>query len=59
MINQDILLSIDGMGIVICSNEAMKSIEEGDNFFKKEFDSPQKVSWHIPGTGLGSRTGAG
>lgn len=47
MNNQDILLTIDGMGIVIYSNEAMKNIEEGDNYFTKEFATPQKVSEHI------------
>ena len=47
MENQDIILEIEGMGIVLYSNKAMKNIEEGDDFFTKEFSTPQKVSEHI------------
>jgi len=47
MKEKDILLTIDGMGIVLYSNKALNNIEEGENYFIKEFDSPQKVSKHI------------
>ncbi|MCR4637236.1 MAG: hypothetical protein K5754_13505 [Butyrivibrio sp.] len=47
MKNQDIKLTLDGMGIVIYSNKALMNIEEGADYFTKEFSSPQKVSEHI------------
>ena len=47
MVNKEIFLEIEGMGIVFYSNEAMADIAEGDNFFNKEFASPQNVAEHI------------
>ena len=33
-INKDMKLYVDGMGIVIYSNMAMKNVNEGEDFFK-------------------------
>lgn len=46
-IKEDIQLDIDGMGIVIYSKKAMENVQEGDDFFNKEFSTPQKVAEHI------------
>lgn len=45
--DKNIDLSIDGVGIVIYSDLSMKYVEEGDNFFEKEFELPEQVSKHI------------
>lgn len=59
MISKDIFLEIDGIGIVLYSNKAMLNIAEGDNFFNKEFASPQNVSEHIKkGDIIGVNTGS-
>ena len=46
-IKKNIQLVIDGMGIAIFSKKAMENIQEGDNFFEREFSTPQKVAEHI------------
>ncbi len=47
MPDKDITLTIDGMGIVIYSNEAMSYVAEGEDFLNKEFWAPEKVAEHI------------
>ena len=47
MINKDISITIDGMGIVIYSSGAMSYVAEGEDFLNKEFWSPEKVAGHI------------
>lgn len=47
MINKDIELSIDGMGIAIYSNGVMSGIEEGADFFATNFAQADKMSEHI------------
>ncbi len=59
-IYKDIELVIDGMGLVLYSNEAMKYIGEGEDFFSKEFSTPEKVANHIAkGDIVGFNTGTG
>lgn len=59
-IRKDFPLITDGMGIVIYSSEAMKNVKEGENFFEKEFSTPQKVAEHIKkGDIIGFNTGSG
>ena len=47
MPEKDISLTIDAMGIVIYSNEAMSYVAEGEDFLNKEFWAPEKVAEHI------------
>lgn len=59
-INQDMDLIIDGMGIVLYSDGVIKDIEEGENYFDKEFSTPEKVAKHInKGDVVGFNTGSG
>ena len=59
-IYKDIKLYTDGMGIVIYSNKAMSYVNEGEDFFTKEFSTPEKVSEHIKkGDIVGFNTGTG
>ena len=46
-INYDINLIVDGMGIVFYSDGAVKNIKEGEDFFEKEYEDPNKVAEHI------------
>ncbi|WP_313585311.1 hypothetical protein [Lacrimispora sp.] len=46
-INYDMDLVIDGMGIVLYSDGVVSDIEEGENYFSKEFSSPEQVAKHI------------
>jgi len=58
-LNKDIQLITDGTGIVIYSNEAMTHISEGEDYFMKEFSTPQKVAEHIKkGDIIGFNTGS-
>lgn len=58
IIEKDVKIDIDGMGLVLYSNEAMKYVCEGENFFQKEFSTPQKVAEHIgKGDIVGFNTG--
>lgn len=59
-IKKDIELIIDGMGLVLYSDEAMKDVRDGENFFNKEFSTPEKVASHIAkGDIVGFNTGTG
>lgn len=59
-INIDMEISIDGMGIVFYSDGAVKNIKDGENFFKKEYETPDKVGQHIrKGDIVGFCTGSG
>ena len=59
-INQDVDLIIDGMGIVLYSDGVVKDIEEGENYFDKEFSTPEKAAKHInKGDVVGFNTGSG
>lgn len=58
-IKKDIKLITAGMGIVIYSNKAVENIQAGEDFFKKEFSTPQKVARHIKkGDIIGFNTGS-
>lgn len=58
-IKKDIKLITVGMGIVIYSNKAVENIQAGEDFFVKEFSTPQKVSRHIKkGDIIGFNTGS-
>ena len=46
-IYKDIKIFIDGIGLVLYSDEAMNYVKEGENFFEKEFSTPNKVAEHI------------
>jgi hypothetical protein len=43
----DMNLIIDGMGIVLYSDGAVSDIEEGENYFNREFSTPEQVARHI------------
>ena len=59
-INIDIDISIDGMGIVFYSDGAVKDIKYAENFFKNEYENPNKVGEHIrKGDVVGFCTGSG
>lgn len=59
-INKDMELYVDGMGIVIYSNMAMRNVKEGEDFFKNEFFTPECVAKHIKkGDITGFCTGTG
>lgn len=58
-INKNFQLTIDGLGIVIYSNQAMNYIQEGEDYFSKEFATPEKVANHIKkGDIIGFNTGS-
>lgn len=57
---KDMEITIDGMGLVLYSSEVMAHVSEGENFFEKEFSTPQKVAEHIgKGDIVGFSTGTG
>lgn len=59
-INYDMELVIDGMGIVLYSEGAVSHIEEGEDYFSKEFSTPEQVAKHIKkGDIIGFNTGSG
>jgi hypothetical protein len=56
----DLKLTIDGMGFVLYSDCAVEEIEEGYNYFEKEFATPSQVASHIrKGDVVGFNTGGG
>lgn len=56
----DIDLTIDGMGIVFYSEGSIETIEEGEDYFHKEYDNPQQVAAHLQkGDMVGFCTGSG
>ena len=56
-IARDFKLSTDGVGIVLYSADAIVC-NEGENYFQKEFSSPEKVAEHIArGDIIGFNTG--
>jgi len=58
-INYDMDLVIDGMGIVLYSDGVVNDIEEGENYFIKEFNTPEQVAKHIKkGDIIGFNTGS-
>lgn len=60
IVEKDVEIEIDGMGLVLYSSEAMKFVCEGENFFQKEFSTPQSVAAHIAkGDIVGFNTGTG
>lgn len=60
VINEDIKIFIEGMGIVFYSDYAVKDIKEGEDFFKNEYENPYSVGKHIrKGDIVGFCTGSG
>ncbi|MEO3946406.1 hypothetical protein [Gorillibacterium sp. CAU 1737] len=58
-ISHDMDLVIDGMGIVLYSDGAVQDIEEGEDYYSKEFSSPEQVAKHIKkGDVIGFNTGS-
>lgn len=56
----DLDLDIDGMGMVLYSEGAVQELEEGENFFEREYSTPQQVAAHIKkGDIVGFCTGSG
>lgn len=59
-LNYDVELILDGIGIVLYSEGAVKDIEEGANYFNKEYATPNQVASHIKkGDIVGFCTGTG
>lgn len=46
-LNVDMKLFLDGMGIVLYSDGAVKDIKDGENYFAKEYGLPNQVASHI------------
>ena len=60
MIEKDMDLIIDGMGIVFFSPETNKEIPEGIDFFSTEYQNPEDVAAHLKkGDVVGFCTGTG
>lgn len=60
IINYDVEIQIEGMGFVIYSKGAVLDIKEGDDYFDKEFATPEQVASHIrKGDIVGFNTGSG
>ena len=58
--DSEILLEIEGMGIVFFSAKNMEYVEQGTDFLTNEFDSPQQIAEHIKkGDITGFCTGSG
>lgn len=58
-INYDMDLTIDGIGIVLYSDGFTKKIKDGEDFFSKEFSTPEQVTEHIKkGDIIGFNTGS-
>lgn len=56
----DVTIEIEGMGFVLYSEGAVKGIEEGENFFDREYAEPAQVAAHIKkGDIVGFNTGSG
>lgn len=59
-LHYDLEMQIEGMGFVLYSKGAVLNIKEGDNFFDREFASPEQVASHIRrGDIVGFNTGSG
>ena len=55
----DMNLVIDGMGIVLYSDGAVNDIKEGENYFSREFSTPEQVAKHLKeGDIIGFNTGS-
>lgn len=53
-------LNIDGMGLVLYSEGAVQDLVEGENFFQRDYATPQQVAAHIKkGDIVGFCTGSG
>lgn len=60
VLEYDLEMQIEGMGFVLYSKEAVKNIKEGENFFGKEYATPEQVASHIrKGDIVGFNTGSG
>ncbi|MCM1193246.1 MAG: hypothetical protein NC389_12560 [Acetatifactor muris] len=46
-INYELDLDIDGMGLVLYSEGAVQELEEGENFFQRDYSTPEQVAAHI------------
>lgn len=46
-IRTNIEISIDGIGIVLCSAHTANSISEGEDYFNNEYATPEQVDRHI------------
>ena len=58
-LNYDVEICIYGMGLVIYSEGAVKDFKEGEDFFSKEFATPEQVAYHIKkGDMVGFNTGS-
>ncbi|MDE7225047.1 MAG: hypothetical protein K2O34_14875 [Acetatifactor sp.] len=56
----DLDLVIDGMGIVLYSEGAVQDLVEGENFFQRDYATPQQAAAHIrKGDIVGFCTGSG
>ena len=56
----DLDLEIDGMGLVLYSEGAVQDLVEGENFFQRDYATPQQVAAHIKqGDMVGFCTGSG
>lgn len=56
----DLELDIDGMGLVLYSEGAVQELVEGENFFQRDYSTPQQVAAHIKkGDIVGFCTGSG
>lgn len=60
IIRNNIRMSIDGMGLIICSAHTAKSISEGEDYLNNEYAAPEQVDKHIrQGDMVGFCTGSG
>ena len=58
-LSHDVDLMIDGMGMVLYSDGAVIHIAEGENYFQKEFSTPEQVAEHLKkGDIIGFNTGS-
>lgn len=59
-IDYDVEVVIDGMGFVLYSEGVVKNIREGEDFFNREYATPEQVASHIKkGDIVGFNTGSG
>lgn len=59
-IDYDVEVVIDGMGFVLYSEGVVKNIMEGEDFFNREYATPEQVASHIKkGDIVGFNTGSG
>lgn len=56
----DMNISIEGMGMIFYSQGAVSEIHNGDDFFHKDYETPQQVAAHLSkGDIVGFCTGSG